>query len=199
MENIKFISASTGLPGSRQFLGKPLSCLGELIYHQHFYIFWYILRDMLCFLCWVSCYPARSCPQHPLPPTAATSHVRTRASSAPACVSMWFMACQGFTHISWVLHQNQAKKIEARSLHPFFNHCISIRKGESTFIPLADTAGWSFPAMLFAALHTLWKKFRGGYLFCSAKFRCFSCWTQGLWPRLFFPVLSIEQNEKCSS
>lgn len=154
MENIKFISASTGLPGSRQFLGKPLSCLGELIYHQDFYIFWYILRDMLCFLCWVSCYPAHSCPQHPLPPTAATSHARTRASSAPACVSMWFVACQGFTHISWVLHQNQAKKFEARSLHPFFNHCTSIRKGKALLFPLLiQQAGPSPPCSLLLCTH----------------------------------------------
>lgn len=38
MENIKFISASTGLPGSRQFLGKPLSCLN-----------WYITRIFIYF------------------------------------------------------------------------------------------------------------------------------------------------------
>lgn len=63
-ENIKFILVS--LPGSRQFLRKPLSCLGELI--DISLGFWYILRyfeiyDMFSLI--VILLPACSCPHHP--------------------------------------------------------------------------------------------------------------------------------------
>lgn len=39
MFNIKLVSVSISLPGSRQLLGYPLNCLGELICHKAFDIF----------------------------------------------------------------------------------------------------------------------------------------------------------------
>lgn len=61
------------------------------------------------------------------------------------------------------------------------------QKGENTFIPLVDPAGWCFSGMIFATLLTLWNKFRGGYLFLPSQNWMIYCWTLSLiWVILSF-------------
>lgn len=109
-----------------------------------------ILRYMICFPCWHFCCPACVCVQHlPLPQPWCSPLV-------PGAVCVWLLAVHG----SWsakgshTLGEGFAKtkprtlRQEAVSIiQSLYFHC----KGKTPFIPLADTAGWSFPPLLFSA------------------------------------------------
>lgn len=139
--------------------------------------------------------PCRGCPQVPQPQCPPCTQ-GTNTGLAPGWVSMWFVACQGFTHIGWVQHHNQAEKIETRHLHPFFSHCTPIRKGKALLFPLLiqQTGPSQACSSLLCANY---KKDLVVDVFFAQPHSEVLVAEQGLWLGLFFLILSREQNEQC--